>query len=223
MHGSRHILLTAFPLAASTIVLGCVSAPSQMGAARPKALAQCVASAQPEPPTSVVPVRVRSNEDVVLSVSRDVPGGLTSFEAEATGPAVLQMVDPMYADTVRAALIAASGADASPGGSAFVARVRGAEVRRVAFSRANLDDWRAYVGRVLWNDAKRNGVSISTIGTNARDVRIDVTVVSEADRAWVERRLAREPIPCGLIQIALGGPGDDGIVRKAIRVRLPRD
>ena len=218
--GNRSPIIIGLPLAC-VVVLGCTNAArSTSRAPSPRALPQCAAVARPVPRDSFPPYGgPRPPEDLALRVSRVVPGGFTSFEAQPTGPVVLRMADTARADTVRAALAVAF---AARGDSAFAARIRDARVRQVAFSLADLVDWKTYLSGLLFNEAGRGGVAVSMVGVDFHRGHVAVYVPGEAERARVEARLARGDLPCGLVETRISGApvSIDWIERSP---RRPRD
>lgn len=137
----------------------------------------------------------------MVRLSRSAPGGFTSLEGGPDGRIVLQMVDTAQADTVRAVL-AAAFVDSN---RTFAGRLREAELRPVGFSAADLSDWKAYLSPLLFDEAHRAGVTVSAVGADYHTAHVVVWVPGEAERAWVEARLARAAVPCGLVQTELGG------------------
>jgi hypothetical protein len=198
-------MIIALPFAAAGVAFGCARSPRPETTAPPppRPLPQCTASARPVPRDSFPPYGgPRPPENLTLRVSRGTPAGLTSFEGGPTGRLVLQMVDTMQADTVRAALAAAFVADGYP---AFAVRIRAAALRPVAFSAADLVDWHTFLSALLFNETGREGVPISGVGGDFHRVRVVVEVPTETARTWVEARLARADVPCGLVQTEIGG------------------
>jgi hypothetical protein len=166
-----------------------------------RALPQCSALGRAIPRDSLATYAGKTgSEDVMVRLSRTVPGGLTSIEGDANDPLVLQMADTSRANDVRGALVATFGTDQP----SFVPRVRAATTKQVAFSAADLVDWMDYVsGRLFTEDARRAGITSAGIGVDFHRVRIDIYTPHESDRAWVESTLGAAQIPCGLVQTEL--------------------
>ena len=183
--------------------------------ARP--LSQCETAARSLPRDSIPTFGVpESAGNLPLHISRTVPGGFTSFEGDADAPFVLQMVDTTRADTVRRALIAAFAAD---GYDKLASRVPSAAVRQVAFSAADVADWQAYLTKRLYGEAAQDGMTLSGIGADIHRVRVVIAVPSETQRAWVEGRLARAALPCGLVETEISGGVSAGRFSVEKRVR----
>ena len=183
----------------------------------PRPLPRCAATTRPVPrDTFPVYGGPRPPEYLTIRVSRKTPGGLTSIEGGPTARLVLQMVDTSQADTARAALSAAFAAEGDP---AFAARVRDAAVRPVAFSAADLVDWHAYISGLLFNEASRDRVTISGIGVDFHRAYVVVAVPGEAERTWVEARLAHANLPCGLVQTELGAGLTTGRAPRDVHIR----
>jgi hypothetical protein len=205
-HCCRWLIANAVSLGAVGAVIGCASAarpfkPQVVSLVRP--LPECAASIRPVPRDSVASFGdARPPEAIEVRLSRGLPGGFTSVEGGPTGALVLQLVDTTKADTVRAALAAAYAAN---GESTFATRIGAARLRTVAFSAADVVDWHTYVSSLVFNEADAAGVPISGVGGDLHRVRIIVEVPTEAAREWVEARLGRAQLPCGLVETTIGG------------------
>ena len=211
MKGSKSVAYARFSMRNTSralllsIVADCASssrrAATEQSVFRP--LPRCSASAHSVPRDSVPEYQgTRPPESLEVRVSRSVPGGLTSYEGGPTGRLVVQMVDTAQADTVRSALADAFNRQGNP---AFAERIRNANVRPVAFSAADVADWHTYLTTLLYNDAAHEHVAISGVGADFHNVRVVIAVPTQTQRAWVEGRLARANIPCGLVQTEING------------------
>ena len=136
----------------------------------------------------------------MAKLSRVVPGGFLSIDGGPGGRLILRMVDTTLADSVRAALLD-EPSDLTPEERQLTrARLDSAELRPVPFSMADLYDWNSYLSGLLFAESNRAGVRVTGIGGSPYYGRITVDGATEQDRAWVEERLARANIPCGLVQ-----------------------
>ena len=136
----------------------------------------------------------------MAKLSRAVPGGFLTLDNEPGRRLVIRMVDTTHADTVRAVLLN-EWSDLTPQERQLAkARLDSAELRPVPFSTADLYDWKSYIAMLLAPDSPGGGLRFSGIGASPQDGRVRVDALREHDRVWVEDRLARANIPCGLVE-----------------------
>lgn len=181
-------------------------------------LAQCESTVRSIPRDSVPTFGVRHPPEILpVRISRSVPGGFTWLEGDTLGPLVLEMVDTTRADTIRSALAAAFTAD---GYLKLAARVPSAVLRHAAFSAADLVDWQAYLTKRLYAEAAHDSMALSGIGADFHNARVVIAVPSERQLGWVQGRLAKAAIPCGLVELEIEGSASAD--RVSVEKRIPQ-